>query len=162
MAAPAPGVRRATPADLDAILDLAEERRTAYAAYEPRFWNPAPDARVRQHAYLAALLEDPDTLALVVPGEDGLRGFVVARLVAAPPVYDPGGPTCVVDDFAVAEEADWPDAGAALLAAVRAWALERRVAQVVVVTAHLDAPKRAALAAAGLSLASEWWVGGLT
>jgi hypothetical protein len=30
---------------------------------------------------------------------------------------------------------------------------------VVVVTAHLDQPKRDALRSCGLSMASEWWVG---
>ena len=30
-----------------------------------------------------------------------VRGFVIARIMNAPPVYDPGGKTALVDDFCV-------------------------------------------------------------
>ncbi|SDT09476.1 hypothetical protein SAMN04488543_3018 [Friedmanniella luteola] len=48
-----------------------------------------------------------------------------------------------------------------LLDAVRAWAADRGAAQLVVVTAHLDEPERAALRSSGLTVASEWWAGPL-
>jgi len=67
----------------------------------------------------------------------------------------------MVDDFTVASSADWPTVGAGLLHAVRSTASGRGAAQIVVVTAQLDEAKRAALAASGLSVASEWWVGRL-
>ena len=53
----------------------------------------------------------------------------------------------------------WPRVGVELLAAAGAAARERGAAEVVVVTARLDGPKRAALAAAGLIPAWESWVG---
>jgi len=91
-----------------------------------------------------------------------LVGFLIATLAAAPPVYDPGGLACIVDDFTVADSADWPTVGADLLRAIRHAASGRGAAQIVVVTAQLDEAKRATLAASGLSVASEWWVGRLT
>ena len=89
----------------------------------------------------------------------GLTGFLIASLNPAPPVYDPGGLSCVIDDFAVASADDWLTTAAfGLLRAALAEAGQRRAVQAVVVTAHLDEPKRQALGACGLQVASEWWV----
>jgi hypothetical protein len=154
------GVRRASLADLDGLLGIASARRTAYAAYQPTFWRPAPDAIDRQRAYFTSILDDDQTLVLTATENDaGLRGFAIGRLVPAPPVYDPGGVSCVVDDFAVADPDEWLTVGPLLLDALRSWASSRVAAQMIVVTAHLDEPKRAALQSHGLTLASEWWVG---
>ena len=71
------------------------------------------------------------------------------------------GPACLVDDFAVEDRQLWPRVGVELLAAVRVAARDRGATEVVVITARLDGPKRAALTAAGLVPASEWWVGPL-
>ena len=91
-------------ADLDGLLGIASARRTAYAAYQARFWRPAPDAIDSQRAYFTSILDDDQTLVLTATEDDaGLRGFAIGRLVPAPPVYDPGGVSCVVDDFAVAD-----------------------------------------------------------
>lgn len=37
-----------------------------------------------------------------------LAGFAVGTIVTAPPIYDPGGPICVIDDFAVADSGSGP------------------------------------------------------
>ena len=52
----------------------------------------------------------------------------------------------------------WPTTGAELLRAGLAGAGRRGAIQAVVVTGHLDQPKRQALQACGLEIASEWWV----
>jgi hypothetical protein len=152
-------IRTATTGDLEAILELADTRRREYAAYQPVFWRPAPDAVDRQRPHLRSLLDDETLITLVAVTGGGLAGYAVGRLVPAPPVYDPGGPTCLVDDYAVADAADWPTTGVDLLRAVWQAAEQRGAAQIVVVTAHLDEPKRAALETSGLTMASEWWVG---
>jgi hypothetical protein len=114
----------------------------------------------RQRAYFTSILDDDKTLVLTATEDDAdVRGFAVGRLVPAPPVYDPGGMSCVVDDFAVAEPEEWLTIGHLLLDALHRWAASRDAAQMIVVTAHLDEPKRAALQSHGLTLASEWWVG---
>jgi hypothetical protein len=103
------------------------------------------------------LLGEENTIALVYEQNNTLDGFLFARLLSAPPVYDPGGLTCLIDDFTV-NEGLWLSAGMELLAAAREAARARGAVQVVVVCAHLDEPKRRMLAAAELSIGSEWYV----
>ena len=82
-------------------------------------------------------------------------------MVDAPPVYDPGGPSCVVDDFAVADLEDWSKVGPTLIDAVREWGAGNGATQLVVVVAQADGAKRAVLQESNLTIASEWWVGAL-
>ena len=155
-------VRAAAAADVEAIVVLAAQRREQYRAYQPTFWRPAEDAAAKHRDFFLTLLgDDQVTVVVAVDDRDDVRGFVVARTVAAPPVYDPGGLTCLVDDFTVADDADWPAAGPLLIDAVTRWSAGRGATQLVVVTAHLDAVKRQTLQDAGLALASEWWTGGV-
>jgi hypothetical protein len=79
---------------------------------------------------------------------------VIARLEPAPPVYDPGGPACTIDDFG----ADNVTTARELLVGVRRWATKRGATQLVMIAAHGDATTRALLKDEGLTLASEWWV----
>jgi hypothetical protein len=74
-------------------------------------------------------------------------------------VYEPGGPTCLVDDFAVGRAEDWPSLGAVLLREMSRAASARGAVQLVVVSGRHDEPKRAALRAAGLVVGTEWWLG---
>lgn len=154
-----PTIRAATGEDLEAILAIADASRRTYATYQPQFWRPAEDAVARQRPYLDALLHDETAITLVAVNRHTLTGFAIGAVAPAPPVYDPGGPTCLLDDSAVADPADWSTTGAALLRAVRRIARQRGAAQIVVITGHMDDGERAMLAAAGLSIASEWWTG---
>lgn len=157
-----PRVERATEQDLEQLLAIAAARRTVYAEYQPTFWRPAQDGVDRQRAYFTSLLDDDETRVLTATADGtDVRGFAIGRLVPAPGVYDPGGASCMIDDFAVADPDEWPAIGPLLVDALREWANSRGAAQLVVVTAHLDQPKRAALQSLGLTLASEWWVGPL-
>ena len=149
-------IRSAQPDDIPALVALAEQYRRQLAAYQPVLWRPSPNSAEAQTRYFAHLLPRPETLALVHQAVDGLAGFLVAVLQAAPPVYAPGGPTCLIDDFCMAEERYWPKAGTALLHAAMRGAKERGAAQVVVVCPHRDQAKLTLLAAEGLSVASEW------
>ena len=150
-------IRPANPADVDAIAAMASARRRQYAEYQPVFWAPAPNAEELHKPYLAKLIGEDKVISLVA--EDGgiVTGFVIAMIVGAPGVYDPGGATCQIDDFVVAP-GRWDSTGRDLLAAALERAADRGAVQAVVVTAHLDADKREALRASGLSIASEWWV----
>jgi GNAT superfamily N-acetyltransferase len=89
--------------------------------------------------------------------EGGVDGFAIITTVIAPPVYDPGGLSSLIDDFVVSSPDKWVTAGAALLHAASDWARERGAVQVVVVSGPHDEPKRAALRDAGLYVASEWF-----
>lgn len=152
-------VRPATEDDLEQLLGLAEQRRQQYRLYQPQFWRPAEDAVQQQRGFFRSLLDDDQAVVLLAELRSEFKGFVIARTLSAPPVYQPGGLTCLVDDFTVLDAADWSRVGPALLDGVRNWGAENGAVQLVVVTAHLDEPKRAALQEAQLTLASEWWVG---
>jgi hypothetical protein len=151
-------IREANDGDLDAVLHLAGLRRRRYAAYQPRVWRPARDADAVQRQLLARAMGDPEGILLVAMHGSQVAGFVLARLVQSPAVYDPGGGTCFIDDFAVTNEDLWSTVGVQLLRAAVVRAAARSAVQVFVVAAHLDAAKRWALREAGLAVALETWV----
>jgi hypothetical protein len=151
-------IRDATEDDVLGIGALADRRRAEYELAQPVFWRRAPDAVERHLPWLSGLVADPAVVSLVAVTGASLDGYVFASVVAAPPVYDPGGPTGVIDDFAVADPALWTSAGRDLLDALRGHLADRGVAQIVVVCGHHDQPKRQALLAAGMTVASEWFV----
>jgi len=152
------GIRTAEDFDLEEILNLASAKRLEYETYQPVFWRVAPDAIAQQRDYFASQIADEKVITLVATSETELVGFVIGRLVPAPPVYNPGGLTCSIDDFVVIESDLWETVGADLLDQVRKAALARGAAQVVVVCGHLDEPKRKALEKSSLTVASEWWI----
>ena len=149
-------VRLATSDDLDAMVARSNTVRRRQAELEPVFWRPAGEADSSQRAWFALLLDDPSHRVLVsTGGGPDLAGFVIARAMEAPPVYDPGGRTCLVDDLAWME----PEVADGLLAAVRSWAAEMGCVQLVVVTPAGDPERRALLERTGLHPTSEWWTG---
>ena len=149
-------IRDAGLADVPRMIELAALKRAEYAQYQPVFWRQASDAGQKQAPYFAELLQNPQHIVLVDEAQEQLAGFVIAAIVPAPPVYDPGGLTCVVDDFTVAESGHWSTVGRALLDEVICRAKQRGAVQIVVVCARLDVPKRSMLEDAGLPVASEW------
>jgi GNAT superfamily N-acetyltransferase len=150
-------IRAAEAADVDAIATMASERRSQYAQYQPVFWRSAANAEQVQRPYLVQLIDDQNVITLVSEESGTITGFLIAMLGDAPPVYDPGGQTCDIDDFVVAP-GRWATTGVQLLRSAIEHASERGAVQAVVVTAHLDQDKREALRLCGLSIASEWWV----
>lgn len=153
--------RAATPSDVPRMVDLSEQKRSEYAAHEPVFWRKAADSREKQTPYFETLLSRESVIALVHERGGAIDGFLIAALVPAPPVYDPGGLICLIDDFVVADPDAWQIVGAALLAEVGRQARARGAVQFMVICGHRDGPKRAMLAAMGLSLATEIYVGGI-
>jgi hypothetical protein len=87
-----------------------------------------------------------------------MRYLPIGALTTAPPVYNPGGPVCIVDDFAVARPEEWRIVGDALLTALAREVQARGAVLLVVVCAQHDQAKRALLQEAGCSVASEWHV----
>jgi hypothetical protein len=153
-------IRRATLDDVDGMVELAQDKRLRYETYEPTFWRVAPDARLSHRPYLAHMVRLESSLCLVSDLGDGtLDGFIIGKVVAAPPVYDPGGPTLVVDDFWVRGGQGWESIGEALFAAACREARHQfKAVQVVVVSGREDTAKRTWLGRAGLHVATEWWV----
>ena len=144
--------------DLDAVARMCDARRRAYALHQPVFWRPAADAAGAGRAFLAGQLARETTLSAVHETDGAVDGFVMAAIVDAPPVYDPGGRTCAIDDFVVRDPSLWEHVGPELLAYVAPRARDRGAVQCVVVTSAQDAPKAAVLTGLGGSVASEWYV----
>jgi hypothetical protein len=151
-------IRAADQDDVTEMVVLADLRRKQYSRYQPQFWRPAADAADQHRPYLASLVASDDVITLVSAEGGHLTGFLIATLTPAPPVYDPGGLTCLIDDFAVASAEKWLTTGVGLLLAGLAAAAARGAVQAVVLTGHLDQAKREALRSCGLEVASEWWV----
>jgi hypothetical protein len=154
-------VRPATAADVPEMVRISEIARTEREKYQPVFWRKAANANAAQAPYFEHLLTRDNIVALLHETNGHTDGFVIAALVSAPPVYDPGGLTCLIDDFCVERPELWQTAGLTLLKAAWMTACQRGAVQVSVVTPHMDDAKREMLAVAGLSIASEWWVGSL-
>lgn len=149
--------RPARPDDVAQMALLADVSRREYEPHAPVFQRPAPDALEVHRPWLAKLVDDPDVGTFVHEGDDGaLDGFLVITVVPPPPVYDPGGQSSLIDDFAVSP-GRWVTAGAALLQLATDWAREHGAVQVVVVCGPHDAAKRELLQGAGLYVASEWF-----
>lgn len=90
-------IRVATQDDVDVIADLVQEKRLQYETYQAIFWRVAPSARDNHLGFLAKVLANSEhTIALVWQEPKGtVDGFIIANIIAAPPVYEPGGPTCM-------------------------------------------------------------------
>jgi GNAT superfamily N-acetyltransferase len=151
-------IRRAQSSDISGIVALSEEKRIEYQGYSPVFWRKAAHASSRQETYLHRLLDDDQIIALMAEEDGDMRGFILATITQAPPVYDPGGPVCIIDDFTVATAPEWETVGVALLQAVQEQAKGQGAVLSVVVCGHQDGPKRQMLQRAGLPIASEWYV----
>lgn len=151
-------IREATADDVGGLAALADRRRAQYARYQPQLWRQAADASATHRHLLAQLVADPRVITLAAVESGGeMLGFVTARVVQPSPLHAPGGPTGFLDDFTVARAELWSSVGVALLRAVVVRAAAQQVTQLVVVCGHRDELKRAALAQAGLGIASEWW-----
>ncbi len=150
-------VRAAQPFDLPRIVELIEERRQQYEEYQPRFWRRAANPRGKEREHLEELLHDASAIVLVHDRDGRVDGVAVGVLEQAPPMYDPGGLTCIIDDFVVAAQDLWGTVGVELLGAMSRQARRRGAALAVVVSGHLDRQKRAILAVSGFSIFSEWY-----
>ena len=139
-------------------MQLADQKRRDYEPYAPIFQRPAENAMEIHRPWFDKLVDDPENGTFVHENATGeIDGFVIVAVGPAPPVYDPGGKSALIDDFAVASPSLWATAGAALLDAAQAWAREQGAVQVVVVCGPHDQAKRGLLQGAGLYLASEWF-----
>jgi hypothetical protein len=141
------------------MAELAELKREEYEPHAPVFFRPKRGVRDLHRAFLASRIESEEKhIALVHEADDGhVDGFLIASLVPAPPVYDPGGLTALVDDFTVEMPQLWAVVGRSLLDAAISEAEPRGAVQTVVVCGADDQPKRGMLVDAGHFVASEWF-----
>jgi hypothetical protein len=151
-------IRIAIEADIPRMVAIAETKRVEYEGYSLIFWRKAPDSSPKQELFFQRLLTSLDVIALVAEAGNSLSGFAIGAITMPPPVYNPGGPVCIVDDFAVAHPQDWDSVGAALFVSMEREAKVRGAVLSVVVCPQQDQAKRTMLQQAGLTVASEWHV----
>ena len=131
-------IRPARAEDVLGMVALSEQMRLQYQDYQPQFWHKAGDSATTQALFFESQLQQENVLMSVWEQEGRLLGFVAGMLVPAPPVYDPGGLTFLIDDFVVEAEADWITVGRELLAGLESEARARGASQVVVMCGDRD------------------------
>jgi hypothetical protein len=151
-------IRAALPEDIEAIANLAEQKRIQYEAYQPVFHRRAEAALAMHREYLKSLIHKENVLLWVALEADTVEGFIFASVVASPVVYNPGGKVCFVDDFVISKAGLWPTMGKALLEAVTTELQKSGVVLGNVVCGPKDTPKRLMLGSMGYSVATEWFV----
>ncbi|SNT07594.1 hypothetical protein [Antarctobacter heliothermus] len=159
----AASVRKATEADVPAIVGLSAEHRQILMDLNV-FWKPHPDADVRFGSWMARSLTLPDRDMFVADPEGEIEGYAISQPATAlhfPPAHDIAA-TGFIDDFHHADLQD-PDRiegsgkGALDLFAMAEAALAQRGndAALVVCPAAWGA-KKALLEAAGYETALVW------
>ena len=150
-------VRKATEADIEAAVGLAERTRRQYQKYQPAFWRKASDSVAQTRSLFTKRLAEPGASFLVaVEGRQQL-GFLIATKFSAPPAQAPSGDIYLIDDFCVAEPHLWLTIGEALLSHATTLLHEHGAAQIVVVCGDRDLPKAEMLRRSDLTIASNWW-----
>jgi ADP-ribose pyrophosphatase YjhB (NUDIX family) len=107
------------------------------------------------------LLSSNDHIMLTATCHQKIFGFIIGKLMPAPEVYNPGGLTLMIDDFCVQSENLWQSVGHELIGTVKTAAKVKGATQILVVCGAHDHPKRKFLKDQNLSIASEWFVGGI-
>jgi hypothetical protein len=138
------------------MVALMERKRSEQEQEQPIFWRKAEESAMKHAGYLHNLLQRDGVFAFVHETAGAIDGLVIGMEMTAPPVYNPGGPMCLIDDFTVANPDLWSTGGRALLEAAQTQARERGMVSMQVICGHYDAPKRAMLGAAGFPVVSEW------
>lgn len=151
-------IREGRLSDVEEMVRLSEAFRESLAAYSPTFWRKAEDSFERQAAFFRALIPLEDTFVLVAEDKSEMVGFIIGRLQEAPPVYAPGGPVCLIDDFCVASDAEWSTVGSPLLAEVEQWARRQGAVLSVVICPERGDAKRGFLAEERFEPTSGWHV----
>lgn len=128
-------VRPAIVADVPHMSQLAGGRRTDY-----------PE------------IERAELVTRVCVTASGVQGYVIGRLVPAPPVYDPGGLTALVLEL-VAAAGDYRAVGSALLHELEKTTQQQGAVQVVAICPQRDQAQGNLLFALGYTIASEWYTG---
>ena len=153
---------RAERADIDTMNMLSQQKRLDYEKAQPQFWKWAGDpGEETQKEWFKELICDDSHIFLVAKNADEIIGFIVGKIISAPEVYVPGGQTLMIDDFCVQYGNLWKSVGLELIKAVKAAAKTKGAIQILVVCGAHDYQKRKFLAEQQLSIASEWFVGGI-
>ena len=149
--------------DIPIMVQISYEKHKLYEKAQPQFWKYAGDiAELSQAKWFEELLAHDNHIMLTAKNNQKTAGFIIGKLMPAPEVYNPDVLTLMIDDFLVADEAEWNSIGSKLVQEIKTIAKMRNAAQVLVVCGTHDESKRRFLMNQNLFVASEWFVGGVT
>ena len=155
-------VRSAILSDVPLFVRFSYSKRLDYEKAQPQFWKYAGDsAEDSQKKWFEELLTRDDYIILTATRHDVVVGFIIGKLMPAPEVYNPGGLTLMIDDFCVETESDWRSVGVGLITEIKNLAKAKDAVQILVVCGAHDDRKRIFLKSIGLTVVSEWYVGGI-
>lgn len=149
-------IRKVVPGDATRIAELCESERRRYSAGYANYYAPAADYAEKKRLAVLGLIADDASIALVHESNGELDGVFLGRMVAAPPVYDPGGKVCLFDEFVVDGDAAWSRAGSALIDAVDGRIRDLGGVLLIIECMHAAAAKRDLLSSIGFTIASDW------
>jgi predicted house-cleaning noncanonical NTP pyrophosphatase (MazG superfamily) len=152
-------IRASIYSDVHAMVALSKAKRLSYERAKLEFWCYAGESGDEaQSKWFEELLKNKDYLMLTAEDQyQEILGFIIGKLVPAPPVYNPGGLTLMVDDFCVHSENLWETVGIQLMKAIKRDAKDKDATQIIVVCGAHDNPKRHFLMEQNLSIVSEWF-----
>ena len=150
-------VRPARKSDIPTAVAMVEHSRRQQQKHQPTFWRKAANSAAVTETFFTKLVDEPGAFFLVASEGSQLQGFLIARKFPAPPVFDPGGETYLIDDFCVLEPHLWLTVGEALLSHASTLIHEHGGAQIVVVSADRDLAKNEMLRRSALTIVSNWW-----
>lgn len=151
------------PSNTLAMVSLSKAKRLAYEKAQPHFWRYAgEEGDNTQRQLFTELLENKNYVMFTAESDtQEILGFVIGKFMPAPEVYNPGGLTLMIDDFCVQSENLWQSVGHELIEETKSTAKVKDATQILVVCGAHDNPKRKFLGEQNLSIASEWFVGGI-
>ena len=150
----------ATTTDIREMVALSYQKRRDYEKAQPLFWKYAQGAEKSQEDWFVELLDKDDHIMLVAKSEEVISGFIIGRIIPCPEVYA-AGLTLMIDDFCVSSADLWGFIGKKLIEEIKIYSKKKGVQQILIVSGAHDKPKREFLKNMNLSIASEWYVGGI-
>jgi len=150
----------ATTQDIREMVALSYQKRRDYEKAQPQFWQYAEGAEKIQDDWFRELLGKDDHIILVAKSEQKIIGFIIGRITPCPEVYA-AGLTLMIDDFCVSSLDLWESVGKKLIEEIKISSKKKEAQQILIVCGAHDKPKREFLKNTNLSIASEWYVGGV-
>ncbi len=145
-------VRLATPQDAPAVGALAARARPRPHGMQ-LVWKETPSIEGYRRRFA-----ESDLLCLVTEGGPGLVGYALAKPgVPSPPVYDPGGTTCFVDELELAPGGDPAGVAERLLGALEVAARQAGDVQLLVTCGRSERVKRDQLDARRYRWPADWY-----
>lgn len=149
-------IRAALHTDIDPMVELAVRQMHWLESHRDSFYATGPGLADTLRAAYGGLIEAADAVALVDESPKGVEGFLLGKLVNAPPVYDPKGKVCLVDHFWVRDATNWKTVGLGIFGAANSRIRELGGVLSRIECQWQDEEKRVFLQSLGFTAASDW------